>query len=37
MASFYSGGYMGDLCGSLEPPFGTKLFYFCEDILAKSA
>ena len=34
MASFYSGGYIGDSCGSLEPPIGTKLFHFCEDFLA---
>ena len=24
MTSFYSGGYRGDSCGSLEPPFETK-------------
>ena len=28
MTSFYSGGYRGDSCGSLESPFETKLFHF---------
>ena len=31
MASFYSCGYRGDSCGSLEPPFETKLFHLMRN------
>ena len=31
MASFYSCGYRGYSCGSLEPTFATKLFHFYEE------
>ena len=36
MTSFYSGGYRGDTCGSLEPPFETKLFHIHDEFPEKS-
>ena len=35
MTSFYSDGDRGDSCGSLEPPFEIKLFYFHEEFPEK--